>query len=72
MGPLAVTQLLALISLIVAMDNGLVRTPPMGWMAWERFRCDIDCKDDPKNCIRYNHFGHFSDFDYSGYSEQSY
>ncbi|XP_010785441.1 alpha-N-acetylgalactosaminidase-like [Notothenia coriiceps] len=23
----------------------------MGWMAWERFRCDIACKDDPKNCI---------------------
>ncbi|KAF3840256.1 hypothetical protein F7725_018973 [Dissostichus mawsoni] len=51
MGPLAVTQLLALISLTVALDNGLLKTPPMGWMAWERFRCDIACKDDPKNCI---------------------
>uniref|UniRef100_A0A3B4X814 Alpha-galactosidase n=1 Tax=Seriola lalandi dorsalis TaxID=1841481 RepID=A0A3B4X814_SERLL len=51
MGPLAVTRLLVLVSLTVALDNGLLRTPPMGWMAWERFRCDVDCKDDPENCI---------------------
>ncbi|XP_076006662.1 alpha-N-acetylgalactosaminidase-like [Genypterus blacodes] len=48
---LTVAPLLALISLSTALDNGLLRTPPMGWMAWERFRCDIDCKDDPVNCI---------------------
>lgn len=36
----------------LALDNGLMRTPPMGWLAWERFRCDIDCDQDPKNCIR--------------------
>lgn len=35
-----------------ALDNGVMRTPPMGWLAWERFRCDIDCNHDPKNCIR--------------------
>lgn len=58
MGPLAVTQLLALISLTVALDNGLLKTPPMGWMAWERFRCDIACIDDPKNCIRCDQKGH--------------
>lgn len=23
-----------------------------GWLAWQRFRCNIDCKDDPENCIR--------------------
>uniref|UniRef100_A0A3Q3WQ77 Alpha-galactosidase n=1 Tax=Mola mola TaxID=94237 RepID=A0A3Q3WQ77_MOLML len=34
-----------------ALDNGLMRIPPMGWLAWERFRCDIDCEHDPKNCI---------------------
>ncbi|XP_045899696.1 alpha-N-acetylgalactosaminidase-like [Micropterus dolomieu] len=51
MESLAVTALLALISLTAALDNGLLKTPPMGWMAWERFRCDIDCKDDPENCI---------------------
>ena len=24
----------------------------VGWMAWERFRCNIDCDLDPYNCIR--------------------
>ncbi|XP_077988633.1 alpha-N-acetylgalactosaminidase-like [Glandiceps talaboti] len=33
------------------LDNGLVRTPPMGWNAWERFRCNTDCDNDPNNCI---------------------
>ncbi|XP_073994860.1 alpha-N-acetylgalactosaminidase isoform X2 [Rhodnius prolixus] len=33
------------------LNNGLVRTPPMGWLAWERFRCNTDCKNDPDNCI---------------------
>lgn len=61
MGPFAVTQLLALISLTVALDNGLLRTPPMGWMAWERFRCDIDCIDDPENCIREDLFRDMAD-----------
>ncbi|XP_061108359.1 alpha-N-acetylgalactosaminidase-like [Conger conger] len=42
---------LALSSATLALDNGLMRTPPMGWLAWERFRCDIDCKHDPTNCI---------------------
>eukprot|EP00117_Sycon_ciliatum_P014665 scpid25793/ scgid2744/ Alpha-N-acetylgalactosaminidase; Alpha-galactosidase B len=37
--------------LAVSLNNGLARTPPMGWLAWERFRCDLDCKDDPDNCI---------------------
>ncbi|TNN61581.1 Alpha-N-acetylgalactosaminidase [Liparis tanakae] len=38
-----------------ALDNGEMRVPPMGWLAWERFRCDIDCAHDPKNCIRRVH-----------------
>ena len=36
-----------------SLDNGLVRTPPMGWLSWERFRCNIDCEGDPENCIRF-------------------
>lgn len=44
-------SLLCLAPLVQCNDNGLALTPPMGWMAWERFRCDIDCKDDPENCI---------------------
>lgn len=42
----------ALCGSTLALNNGLMRTPPMGWLAWERFRCDIDCQNDPKNCIR--------------------
>jgi len=34
------------------LENGLARTPPMGWLTWERFRCNIDCDNDPDNCIR--------------------
>ncbi|XP_068693628.1 alpha-N-acetylgalactosaminidase-like isoform X1 [Montipora foliosa] len=37
--------------LVFGLDNGLALTPPMGWMDWERFRCNIDCKKDPDNCI---------------------
>uniref|UniRef100_A0A023FUW9 Alpha-galactosidase n=1 Tax=Amblyomma cajennense TaxID=34607 RepID=A0A023FUW9_AMBCJ len=33
------------------LDNGLARTPPMGWLSWERFLCNIDCTTDPENCI---------------------
>ncbi|XP_048243581.1 alpha-N-acetylgalactosaminidase-like [Haliotis rufescens] len=40
-----------LLPVINSLDNGLARTPPMGWMDWERFRCNIDCKNDPDNCI---------------------
>ena len=43
--------LLLLPTCLVALDNGLARTPPMGWMSWERFRCNTDCKNDPENCI---------------------
>lgn len=35
-----------------ALDNGLALTPPMGWLSWERFTCNIDCAEDPVNCIR--------------------
>ncbi|TRY87173.1 hypothetical protein DNTS_031711 [Danionella cerebrum] len=43
--------LMAISSASFALDNGLMQTPPMGWLAWERFRCDIDCQNDPDNCI---------------------
>ncbi|XP_018417793.1 PREDICTED: alpha-N-acetylgalactosaminidase [Nanorana parkeri] len=43
--------LLSLWALCSSLDNGLGKTPPMGWMTWERYRCNIDCKTDPENCI---------------------
>ncbi|ESO93810.1 hypothetical protein LOTGIDRAFT_209340 [Lottia gigantea] len=36
---------------VSSLDNGLGLTPPMGWLSWERFRCNIDCTNDPDNCI---------------------
>lgn len=36
---------------IVSLDNGLAPTPPMGWLAWERFTCEIDCREHPDDCI---------------------
>ncbi len=27
-----------------ARDDGLARTPPMGWNAWQRFQCDVSTK----------------------------
>lgn len=36
---------------VFGLDNGMARTPPMGWLAWERFRCNTDCKEDPEFCI---------------------
>ena len=40
-----------LLQCTVGLENGLGRTPPMGWLAWERFRCNTDCFNDPHNCI---------------------
>ena len=36
------------------LNNGLALTPPKGWMQWERFRCNVDCDDDPFNCVSEN------------------
>jgi hypothetical protein len=33
------------------LDNGLARTPPMGWLSWERFGCNIDCNQFESSCI---------------------
>ncbi|XP_033023957.1 alpha-N-acetylgalactosaminidase-like isoform X1 [Lacerta agilis] len=43
--------LLGLAACCASLDNGLLKTPPMGWVPWERFRCNTDCKNDPDNCI---------------------
>lgn len=40
-----------------ALNNGLAMTPTMGWLHWERFMCNIDCKEEPDSCIRYQILG---------------
>lgn len=44
------------ISLTQALNNGLALTPPMGWLAWERYVCEIDCKQYPGECIDHKLF----------------
>ncbi|XP_067663987.1 alpha-N-acetylgalactosaminidase-like isoform X2 [Haliotis asinina] len=43
--------LLLLCGVVHGLNNGLARTPPMGFLSWERFRCNLDCKTDPENCV---------------------
>ncbi|XP_076446539.1 alpha-N-acetylgalactosaminidase-like isoform X2 [Babylonia areolata] len=48
---LAVCALSLSLLTVEGLDNGLARTPPMGWLSWVRFRCNIDCLSYPKDCI---------------------
>ncbi|KAH3781719.1 alpha-N-acetylgalactosaminidase-like [Dreissena polymorpha] len=43
--------LLVTIQCSSGLDNGLALTPPMGWLTWERFRCNTDCVNRPDDCI---------------------
>lgn len=36
----------------IGLENGVALTPPMGWLAWERFKCNTDCDKSPRDCIR--------------------
>ena len=38
-------------AVVVGLDNGAARRPPMGWLAWQRFRCYDECATDPENCL---------------------
>ena len=43
--------LLVCVGSVLSLNNGLARTPPMGWLSWERYGCEIDCKTFPNQCI---------------------
>lgn len=43
--------LISIVQITEALENGLARTPPMGWLSWERFVCETDCKQNPDECI---------------------
>lgn len=51
-GAVVAAALLAVLGLTAGLDNGLARTPPMGWLHWERFLCQTDCEREPRDCIR--------------------
>ncbi|TKR69709.1 hypothetical protein L596_021829 [Steinernema carpocapsae] len=50
----AVALLFGLSATVWALNNGLVRTPPMGWMSWTKFYCETDCVKHPFGCIDEN------------------
>ncbi|XP_046438281.1 alpha-N-acetylgalactosaminidase-like [Daphnia pulex] len=55
------------------LDNGLALSPPMGWLAWQRFRCNTDCVNDPKHCISERLFMEMADLLVSeGYAKAGY
>jgi len=41
--------------------NGLAKTPPMGWMSWEIFRCQTNCATHPDSCIDHNLYEQMTD-----------
>ncbi|OXB57170.1 hypothetical protein ASZ78_000571 [Callipepla squamata] len=45
----------------VALDNGVARTPPMGWLHWERFLCGTDCAAEPDRCVSERLFAEMAD-----------
>jgi len=47
--------------LVVTLDNGLALTPPMGWLAWERYVCETDCSLYPSECINSRLFEEMAD-----------
>lgn len=34
--------LIAIMTFVLSLDNGLARTPPMGWNSWNHFGCNIN------------------------------
>ncbi|XP_063698394.1 alpha-N-acetylgalactosaminidase-like [Culicoides brevitarsis] len=65
--------MLVAVSHVSTLENGLARTPPMGWLSWERFRCNTDCEGDPENCISEDLFRTMADLVVSeGYAAVGY
>ena len=65
--------LLLLTESAISLENGLARTPPMGWLSWTRFFCETDCVKHPKGCINENLYKEMADVMASeGYLEAGY
>ncbi|VVC36749.1 Hypothetical protein CINCED_3A014137 [Cinara cedri] len=58
---------------IDGLENGLARTPPMGWLAWQRYRCITDCNTYPDDCVNEDLFKRTADLLVSeGYAKLGY
>lgn len=52
---LLLLTLAAAASVALCLDNGAARTPPMGWMTWNAFRCATSAEECAKNdCISHD------------------
>lgn len=66
-------MILTFCSKTMCLENGLARTPPMGWLAWEKFGCNVNCNKDPSNCISEKLFMDMADrFVSDGYKDVGY
>lgn len=36
---------------VEALNNGVARTPPMGWLSWEYYAANTDCTQHPDTCV---------------------
>ena len=54
--------ILVLLELACGLNNGLVRTPPMGWMSWTKFYCETDCVKHPHACINEDLYATMADW----------
>jgi hypothetical protein len=41
----------SILSSVVGLENNVARTPPMGFISWQRFGAEINCKEFPDTCI---------------------
>ena len=41
-----------------ALDNGLARTPPMGWNSWNKFGCKVSEEPGPRSRRRHRPHRH--------------
>ena len=41
----------SVLSSVVGLENNVARTPPMGFISWQRFGAEINCKEFPDTCI---------------------
>ena len=49
--PHSLASMLLLLASAAAQKPQLAQTPPMGWMSWQAFRCEVDCAKNPDACI---------------------
>ncbi|XP_054168784.1 alpha-N-acetylgalactosaminidase-like [Oppia nitens] len=64
---------ISIMKVMSCLDNGLCLTPPMGWLSWERFGCNVKCHIKPDDCISEKLFKDMADRLVSdGYREVGY